>query len=88
MEFGKKNTEEDEKKKLEEKNKNLEEEKKKKNEKERKKNVEDESFNNSFDIFTKQIYLKFQRNKILLKDLNRKYKSEEKNYIRKFRRRR
>ena len=83
LEFGKKNTEEDEKKKLEEKNKKLEEEKKKKDEKERKKNVEDESFNNSFDIFTKQIYLKFKRNKILLKDLDRKYKSEEKNYIRK-----
>ena len=83
LEFGKKNTEEDEKKKLEEKNKKLEDEKKKKDEKERKKNVEDESFNDSFDIFTKQIYLKFQRNKILLKDLNRKYKSEEKNYIRK-----
>ena len=90
MEIGKKKTEEDEKK-IEDKNKKLEDEKKKKEEKEEKekkeekkekKNNEDESLNNSFHIFTKQTYLKFQKNKILLKDLKRKNKSEEKKYIR------
>ncbi len=90
LEIGKKKTEEDEKK-IEDKNKKLEDEKKKKEEKEEKekkeekkekKNNEDESLNNSFHIFTKQTYLKFQKNKILLKDLKRKNKSEEKKYIR------
>ena len=84
IKFGKKRTEEDEKKKLEEeKIKKLKEEKKKKEVKEEKKNDEEESLNNLFDIFTKQIYLNFQKNKIVLKDLNRKSKSEEKNKNRK-----